>query len=119
MRGQADKSLFRALSRKAERQVISFNTKELASTAWAFSTVHKPDQPLLTAFAGTALRRLAGFATAAELADVAWALANAGWSDELLFRAFAKAAGQCTSSLNAQSVRLTLWALSHSSRMNR
>ena len=66
------------------------NVQELANTAWAFATVNRLDEKLLTALAGAAEQRVHEFKPQ-ELANGAWVFATANRPGEKLFTAFARA----------------------------
>ena len=53
--------LFVALARAAQRRLGEFNTQDLATMAWAFAKVDRPDALLFAALARAAERRLGEF----------------------------------------------------------
>ena len=87
----------------------SNNAQSLANTAWAFATVKRSDERLLTAVARAAERRVSEF-NAQSLANTAWAFATLKRPDEELFMALAGAAERRVSKFNAQELANMAWA---------
>ena len=93
----------------------SFNTQNLANTAWAFAQASHLDTQLFTMLARVAQCRVSIFKTQ-NLFNTAWAFAQAGQLDMHLFTVLAKVAEQRVCDLYADS-HVMLWALSRCRRM--
>merc|ERR1712216_474896 len=68
---------FAAMARAAERRMADFNTRDLASIAYASAAAGRTSAPLFTSLMRAAERRLDGF-NPQDFVTTAWAFATAG-----------------------------------------
>ena len=94
---------------EALHKIQTFNSQNIANTAWAFATLNHYDRALFNTLAQEAPHKIQTFNSQA-IANTAWAFATLNHYDRALFDALAKEALHKIQTFNSQAIANTAWA---------